>query len=98
MSTSGFLSKSLTVTLFVLGTVALVNLSAFPQAGAAEPFKLGAEQKQFNESGSYPGYPQYPTPQAIPAPRPPMNTGIREDVRPRPVSYTHLTLPTKRIV
>lgn len=83
MSTSGFLSKSLTASLFVLGTVALVNL-AFPLASSADPFKLGAEQKQFNESGSYPAYPQYPTPQAMPAPRPPMNGNIREDVRPRP--------------
>ncbi len=83
MSTSGFLSKSLTATLFVAGTAALVNLVAFPQASSADPFKLGAEQKQFNEGGSYPAYPQYPTPQAMPAPRP-MNAGVREDVRPRP--------------
>ena len=76
MSTSGFLSKSLTATPFLVAMVALVNLSAF-QPASADPFKLGAEQKQYNEGGSYPGYPQYPTPQAIPA-------SVREDVRPRP--------------
>ena len=83
MSTSVFLSKSLTAFVFVVGTVALVNCAAIPEAGA-KPFELGVEQKQFNESGSYPGYPQYPTPQAIPAPRPPINTGIQENVPRRP--------------
>ncbi len=83
MSTSGLVSKSLLASLFVVGTVALVNL-AFPLASSADPFKLGAEQKQYNEGGSYPAYPQYPTPQAMPAPRPPINGNIREDVRPRP--------------
>ncbi len=83
MSTSGFVSKSLTTSLFVVGAVALVNL-AFPPASLADPFKLGAEQKQYNEGGSYPAYPQYPTPQAIPAPRQPMKADIREDVRPTP--------------
>ncbi|MBA3992888.1 MAG: hypothetical protein C0469_05115 [Cyanobacteria bacterium DS2.3.42] len=83
MSTSGFLSKSLTNSLFVVGAVALVNL-AFPLASLADPFKLGAEQKQYNEGGSYPAYPQYPTPQAMPAPRPPIPASVREDVRPTP--------------
>lgn len=84
MSTSGFFGKSLTASL-CLGAVALVNFAAFPQRVAAEPFKLGAEQKQYNGDASYPAYPQYPTPQAMPAPRP-MNAGVREDVPRRPIN------------
>lgn len=82
MSTGVFSCKSLTVSMFALGAVALVNLAATPQAGAAEPFKLGAEQKQYNSDSSYPAYPQYPTPQAMPAPRP-MNGGVQENAAPR---------------
>ncbi|HNB18557.1 MAG TPA: hypothetical protein PLC15_24440 [Candidatus Obscuribacter sp.] len=85
MSTSGFLCKSLTASL-LLSAVALVNFAALPQCGAAEPFKLGAEQKQYNSDANYPAYPQYPTPQAMPAPRPAMNAGVREDVPRRPMN------------
>lgn len=82
MSTSLKLEKSLSRCLFAFGAVALVGLAAIPQANA-EPFKLGAEQKQYNSDGSYPAYPQYPTPQAMPAPRPPMTGNVQENAPPR---------------
>ncbi len=78
MSSRYFLRRSLSA--FAIGTVALVNFAALPSAFANEPFKLGAEQKQFNDDGSQ-GYPQYPTPQAIPtAPR--MNAGVQKEQAP----------------
>ncbi len=82
MSTSLKLGKSLSRSLFAFGAVALVGLTAIPQANA-DPFKLGAEQKQYNNDGSYPAYPQYPTPQAMPAPRPPMTGNVQESAPPR---------------
>lgn len=82
MSTRDTFAKCFSVSL-MLGAVALVNLAPFP-AASADPFKLGAEQKQYNEDPSM-GY-QYPTPQAMPAPRPPMNTGIRQDAPRRPMN------------
>jgi len=106
MSTGKFLSKRLPA--FIFGAVALVNFVAAPQA-FAEPFQLGAEQKQFNEgsSGSY----DYPTPQAMPTPRmnggvqqqqppprrPPMNTGIQQTVQPPPRRPMQLQA-TQRVV
>ncbi|HIA53193.1 MAG TPA: hypothetical protein EYN91_14080 [Candidatus Melainabacteria bacterium] len=85
MSTSGLFGKSMNAYL-LLGAVALVNFAALPQGAAAEPFKLGAEQKQFNEDSSYPAYPQYPTPQAMPAPRPPMRGNVQQDAPRRPMN------------
>lgn len=84
MSTSLRLGKSLTVTVFVVGALATVNLAALAQGGALKPFELGAEQKQYNNDSTYPAYPQYPTPQAMPAPRPPIRTGVQQNEQRRP--------------